>query len=361
VSALVVPRALDAEQPAPRVTVVIPCYNYGRFLDQAVGGALDQPGVDVDVIIVDDASPDGSREIAEQLAADDARVSVIPHSINRGHIATYNDGLAAASGEYVTLVSADDVLAPGALSRATALFRSFPDVGLVYGSVVRFSGPKPPPPAAEQVIWRVWPGLEWAQLAYSAGRNPLFSPEAVLRSDVQQCIGGYQTDEPHAGDFAMWLRAAAVAGVGFVGGADHAHYRDHGQNMHTETFATDQGEGLVTDLQARWDVLEKCAPGFEPGERMLNTARVAMAAEALDLASRAYLWGFTAGWRVEALEQFALEIYPQARTLREYRALRRRKFAGRRMAKRNPVFLPRERRLSRSFAADQRNRRRFGI
>ena len=60
---------------APRVSVVIPCYNYGRYLPDAVASALDQDGLDVDVLVVDDASPDDSAEVARRLAAADPRVS----------------------------------------------------------------------------------------------------------------------------------------------------------------------------------------------------------------------------------------------------------------------------------------------
>ena len=63
-----------------RVDVVIPCYNYGKFLGDCVAGALDdQPGTDVRVLIIDDASQDDSSEIAHKLAAADDRVEVIVH------------------------------------------------------------------------------------------------------------------------------------------------------------------------------------------------------------------------------------------------------------------------------------------
>ena len=72
----------------PRVSVVIPCYNYGRFLPHGVAAALAQVDVDVEVIVVDDASPDGSAEVAHRLAAADSRVKVIARATNQGHIRT---------------------------------------------------------------------------------------------------------------------------------------------------------------------------------------------------------------------------------------------------------------------------------
>jgi cellulose synthase/poly-beta-1,6-N-acetylglucosamine synthase-like glycosyltransferase len=64
---------------APRVSVVIPCYRYGVYLPAAVASALDQADLDVDVLIVDDASPDDSAKVAEELASADPRVDVLVH------------------------------------------------------------------------------------------------------------------------------------------------------------------------------------------------------------------------------------------------------------------------------------------
>src|SRR5690349_3602871 len=125
---------------SPSVTVVIPCYNYGHFLPQLVHSVLTQADVSPRVVIVDDASPDGSGEVAERLAAGDDRVQVVRNEVNLGHIATYNVGLAQANTTYVALVSADDMLTPGALGRATALMEAYPSVGLVYGLTRSFSG-----------------------------------------------------------------------------------------------------------------------------------------------------------------------------------------------------------------------------
>ncbi len=128
------------------VSVVIPCYRYGHFLEQSVGSALtEQDGVDVKVLIIDDASPDDSAEAAHRLAKADSRVEVLVHERNKGHLATYNEGLLEwADGDYTVLLSADDRLTPGALVRAAALLDAHPNVGFVYGHPLRFRiGPAP--------------------------------------------------------------------------------------------------------------------------------------------------------------------------------------------------------------------------
>ena len=103
------------------VDVIVPCYRYGHFLRGCVESALAQTGADVRVLIIDDASPDNTAEVATELAKEDSRVSFFRHAVNKGHIATYNEGIEWVSGDYMLLLSADDYLLPGALARAAEL------------------------------------------------------------------------------------------------------------------------------------------------------------------------------------------------------------------------------------------------
>ena len=75
-----------------KVDVVVPCYNYGRFLEECVRSVLDQSLGDLRVLIIDDASADDLFSVARRLAHIDSRVSVISHPQNWGHISTYNQG-----------------------------------------------------------------------------------------------------------------------------------------------------------------------------------------------------------------------------------------------------------------------------
>src|ERR1035438_3175106 len=96
----------------PRVSVVMPCYNHGRFVDQSVTAVLEQTFADLELIIVDDASKDNSLEVARKFARKDARVKVIVHEQNYGPSRSRNDGLRAAVGEFVGFCDADDLWKP---------------------------------------------------------------------------------------------------------------------------------------------------------------------------------------------------------------------------------------------------------
>src|SRR5436190_15792241 len=136
------------------VDVFVPCYNYARYLRECVESVLSQEGVDVRVLILDDCSTDNSEEVGLELAAADPRVEYRRHAVNRGHTTTYNEGLDWVSGDCCLLLSADDVLAPGAFARAAAVMRAHPEVGLVYGQAITTADPSahPIPPNSARVL-----------------------------------------------------------------------------------------------------------------------------------------------------------------------------------------------------------------
>jgi len=79
---------------------------------------LSQPGVDVRVLIIDDASDDYTPQVGRELAREDWRVEFVRHTTNHPPHRDYNEGLEWATAEYTLLLSADDLLTPGALERA---------------------------------------------------------------------------------------------------------------------------------------------------------------------------------------------------------------------------------------------------
>jgi hypothetical protein len=307
----------EPQQRRPLVSVVLPCYNYGHYLPTAVASVIDQPGVDVELIVIDDASSDGSAEVVRSLADD--RIRSVRHSVNRGHIATYNEGLDMARGEYVVLLSADDALTPGCLARATALMESHPSVGFVYGFPVEFAN-ELLPVTVEVRDWTIWTGEEWIERLCRTGRNCIFSPEVVMRASVQREIGGYDPELPHSGDLEMWLRAAIVSDVGRINGAAQAYYRVHDRSMHRTTYS-----GLVTELEARLAAFEKV---LTMSERQLPTSgdlratvRYAVALDALGNAVRALDRTDADTDLVRDYMAVARRAYPRISETREWRVL----------------------------------------
>jgi glycosyltransferase involved in cell wall biosynthesis len=310
------------------VSVIIPCYNYGHFLDDAVTSVLDdQEGVDVRVLIIDDASPDGSADIAKKIAARDPRVEVIAHATNRGHVATYNEGLLQwADGDYSVLMSADDRLTPGALQRARDLMDAHPAVGFVYGYRLRFRHSASLPTARTKVRgWSVWPGQWWLERRFRDARNCITSPEVVVRTSLQRRVGGYDARLPHSGDMEMWMRLAANGDVGYLRGVDQAYYRVHGQNMNAAYTP------LLELRQRRLAyevVLDRCSDRLADPTRLSDLVHRKLAWQALWCAARAYDRGRTQQTPVDELVAFAFDCWPEAQRLPVYRTLQLRKWVG---------------------------------
>lgn len=300
----------------PQVLVVVPCYNYGRYLEACVASVLSQQGVFVRVHILDDASTDGSGKVAAAIADRDGRVQATLHAANRGHIATYNEGLSAADSDFVVLLSADDMLAPGSLARATSLMNAFPSVGLVYGHPQNFES-APARETGRLRNWSVWQGERWIAAQCRRGLSIISSPEAVVRTSVQHEVGYYRPGLPHSGDLEMWLRIADVAAVGRVNGVDQAYRRVHPASMMATGYGT-----LQADLEERRKAYDSFFSGSVLPEARRNQLDEAvkrrMAAEALEWSAAACEAGGASAVDINKAVSFALETHPQAASSAAY-------------------------------------------
>lgn len=228
----------------PEVDVVVPCYNYGRFLRDCIGSVLTQSGVRVRILIIDDCSTDDTQEVGRELVVQDSRVSYRRHETNKGHIATYNEGLLEwATAPYSVLLSADDMLAPGSLSRATGILECYPNVGMVYGMALVVAER----PSSDQVQGglcdeiQVVQGEKFLDKCFSETYCLISTPTVVVRTTVQRRLGGYRQDLPHSGDVEMWMRFGLAGDVGVVR-AIQGYYRWHGGNMGQKYYVQKIGD-----------------------------------------------------------------------------------------------------------------------
>jgi hypothetical protein len=276
------------------VSVIVPCYQYAHYLPGCIASVLGQEGVEVRALIIDDASPDNTAAVATVLAQQDRRLEFRRHAVNQGHIATYNEGLKWAEGDYLLLISADDLLVPGALDRASRLLGAHPEVGLTWGRQIQFRGTTPPTPTPPDNAdsWRIVRGLDFIASCCAVGHNPVATPTVVVRIALQKALGGYRTDLPHTADLEMWLRFAARADVGVID-ADQAWKRMHEQNMQRQFLATVLGDLKQRHAAFRAFFGEHGAP-LPNASQLLGRAEHALAESAFWMASHAFDRGDTA-------------------------------------------------------------------
>jgi glycosyl transferase family 2 len=318
---------------APTVSVIIPCYNYGHFLDGCLASVLGQQGVNVEVLVIDDLSPDGSAEVAADLCAADPRVEFRAHRVNRGLIPTANEGLEWARGDYVLLLSADDLLVPGALWRATSVMEAHPNVGLVYGRPVLAGSDAAVPRNLGR--WRsthIWRGEDWIRLRCASAYNAMSSPEVIVRTSIQRSVGLYDPACHHCSDLNMWLRVASIADVAHVRGVPQAVYRIHGESM--QRGGDGPQDAPLIDLSERRIAFDRFFDAetsrllARPADLAL-TVRRRLARQALWEASRIVDRATTPHQPVvDELTTFARDVYPAAPGLREWWGLSVRRRLG---------------------------------
>ena len=291
-----------AARPPARIDVIIPAYNYGRYLPTCVESVFRQT-VAARAVIIDDASTDDTPEVARVLAAADPRVTYVRHPRNLGHIATFNEGIGLASADYMLILSADDFVLPGALDRAVAVMDAHPDVVLAVGDWLEMDPVglevPPVPPAGETEI------LTGQQFIERSGpRNLVATPTAVTRTAVQKRVGGYRGELTHAGDMEMWLRLAVHGSVAFID-AIQAVYRRHPQNMSL-------GYDIPADLEQRAAALRSFLPlyraHFPDGDLMQRRLFRRMAEDSVAHAHLAFNIG--CGDQCDRILAFAETLHP---------------------------------------------------
>ncbi|MFW0774833.1 oligosaccharide flippase family protein [Paenarthrobacter nitroguajacolicus] len=307
------------------VTVIITCFNYGRFLRQAVESALAQDGVTVEVIVVDDASTDDSIAVAQELAASSHQVRILRHTSNQGPVTSFNDGAVLARGEFMVRLDADDVLTPGSLQRAVNVARAYPSVGLVYGHPLHFTTSELPRPRLTTKAWTVWPGREWLEDRCRNGLNVITSPEAFIRRSVLQTIG-YQAHLKHTHDMELWLRIAAFADVAYIHGPDQAWHREHAESL--SSMGIDELEDLKARRLAFDELFSGPAAALPEAPDFKAKAHRALANDALARASHEYDRGRGRAHKSEALAALADELVDDPEGLEVWNKYARRRALG---------------------------------
>ncbi|WP_066406957.1 glycosyltransferase family 2 protein [Flavisolibacter tropicus] len=127
---------------APLVSVILPCYNYGRYLSDALESLLAQTYTTWECIIVNDGSTDETEEVAKRFAQKDTRFKYI-YQKNSGVSMARNQALQAAAGTYFQLLDADDILEKDKLKLQVAYLEENPEIDLMYSSMIFFKEADP--------------------------------------------------------------------------------------------------------------------------------------------------------------------------------------------------------------------------
>lgn len=209
-----------------RASIVIPCYNYGRYLPEAVESCLAQTLAGVEIVIVDNGSEDEHTiEVAKAFEGKGnpagPPIKLKRLEPNRGLPGARNAGIEIAEGEYVCCLDADDVFEPSYVEKAVAMLEADRTLGFVHSWVQVFG--------QQDFVWET----RDFDIETALGDN-LTSVSAVFRRDDWEAAGRYDT-RMHGGydDWEFWLRLAALGRRGSVIREPLLRHRKHGANMTT--------------------------------------------------------------------------------------------------------------------------------
>ena len=209
---------------AEHITVLMPAYNAGRYIAEAVESVLGQTHRDFDLVIVDDGSSDDTLAAARRFEPLDPRVHVVAQA-NSGIANTMNAALAGIRTEWVACMHADDVMLPDRLERQVAFVRENPDVAVVSGLVVMIDD-------AGREIGRSRSHLTTrhaVRTAVAAGECVAFNhPATIFRRSVVDAVGGYRQEFWPAEDTELWNRVAGAGHLVLVQPEFLLKYRIHG-------------------------------------------------------------------------------------------------------------------------------------
>ena len=180
----------------PSVSVIIPIYNSGRYLREAIDSVLAQRYSELDLLIVDDGSADNGPEVAESYGPP-VRLVRISH---RGHPAARNAGIAASTREFIGFLDADDLWSPHKLALQLAAFKANPALDLVFGHMQNFISPELD--AGEQ-----------AKIKCNSTALPgLLQGSMLARRTSFERVGPFD-EQRKMGDFLDWYGRATLANL----------------------------------------------------------------------------------------------------------------------------------------------------
>lgn len=218
---------------SPKVSLLFFVYNHGSFVEAALISALHQDLGQYELVVVDDASSDGSRAIMEVVLAREAPAGVsvlrLYKEKNGGLLAAVNDAMALAGGDVFVMMAGDDVSMPDRLRRTLRLFIDAPEVALVYGEVaiidelgkVLRSSPSETSPKRFAYSSRSFGGIY--------ARATPCGASAAYRRELFDVFGPMR-DGTHGEDNCYWIRALLVGEI-HHDPACFIHWRKHSANL----------------------------------------------------------------------------------------------------------------------------------
>lgn len=238
----------------PKISVVVPCFNAARYISATLHSVLSQAGFDLDVIVVDDGSTDGSADV---VSTNFPRVTLLRRS-NGGAAAARNAGIAVARHDWIAFADADDIWLPGKLSAQWRLLQSAPAARMVYSDLqLWFSTEPEPSPSFLMELDRLaadpsrWPGPSGWIYPQLLMCSEVATPTVLIHRSVLDEVGQFDPSLKSGEDYDLWLRASRVTPIVRVN-APTVLYRIHSSNTTGRAPDLNYRELVIRRALDRW-------------------------------------------------------------------------------------------------------------
>ena len=248
-------QAAATNTAGPVLSVVLPNYNHAKYLPRALDALLSQERPPDEIIVVDDCSTDGSRDVVAGYAAKSPSIRLLLNDRNLGVIPTLSRGLGEARGQFVYFGAADDFVFPGFFESAIVMLRSYPQAGLfsgdaslVDGQSGRFLGARPP------VRPRYSAGfIKASAVAKLLQRNDNYvvTGAAVFRRDAVISAGGFQNELSTFADGYLVRKIALMCGFCYAPKAVMTWCVFPGSVSRTTSTRPERAKQLLTTIVSR--------------------------------------------------------------------------------------------------------------
>ncbi len=220
-----------------KVSIIIPAYNSMKFLPETLASVWQQTFTDFEVLIIDDGSSDDIKEWVSQIA--DAKLKLISQP-NQGASAARNQGIRAASGEYIAFLDADDLWMPTKLETHVSYLEQNPDIGLVYSwTAITDAQGKP----TGRVMTPTDEGDIFIKIL---ARNIVVCPSVVVRRCCFDNVGLFIDSLRFNEDWEMWIRIASQYKFAVVK-EPLVYYRQHANNTSKKWQSMEEGYKFVIE------------------------------------------------------------------------------------------------------------------
>ena len=209
----------------PLVSIVTPSFNQARFLPATLESVLNQTYPNIEYIVIDGGSTDGSVAVIEDYAD---RLAYWVTEPDKGQTEAINKGFARAHGEILAWLNSDDTYEPNAVAQAVEKFQQNPDIGMVYGEANFID-------EYGQKIGR-FPAAQTDYERLRRGYVHIPQQAAFWRADLWRQVGPLDESLYFAMDYDLWLRLAKISRIKYYPNQVWANFRLHGES---KTIAED--------------------------------------------------------------------------------------------------------------------------